>query len=119
MSATIIIYAVLLAVIAVLTKMVGCGIGAKICGFSTKECLQVGAGMVSRGEVALIVADKGLSIGLMDKDLFAPIVIVVVVTTIIAPVILKFVFADKNNKNGEKPVMEAPDQMSEDIIHTI
>lgn len=119
MSATIIIFAVLLAVIAVLTKMVGCGIGAKICGFSTKECLQVGAGMVSRGEVALIVADKGLSIGLMDKDLFAPIVIVVVVTTIIAPVILKFVFADKNNKNGEKPVMEAPDQMSEDIIHTI
>ena len=99
--------------------MVGCGIGAKICGFSTKECLQVGAGMVSRGEVALIVADKGLSIGLMDKDLFAPIVIVVVVTTIIAPVILKFVFADKNNKNGEKPVMEATDQMSEDIIHTI
>ena len=100
MSALIIIFSVLLAVIAILSKMVGCGIGAKICGFDTKECLQIGVGMISRGEVALIVADKGLSIGLMDKDLFAPIVIVVVATTIIAPVLLKFVFADKG-KSGK------------------
>lgn len=121
MSATIIIFAVLLAIIAVITKMIGCGLGAKLCGFTNKESLQVGAGMISRGEVALIVADKGLSMGLMDKDLFAPIVIVVVVTTIVAPVILKFVFADKNSKNKGKqpkpePVYETPEQMSESVI---
>lgn len=109
MSALIIIFSVLLAVIAILSKMVGCGIGAKICGFDTKECLQIGVGMISRGEVALIVADKGLSIGLMDKDLFAPIVIVVVATTIIAPVLLKFVFADKgkSGKNTTKKLKKA------------
>ncbi|MEE1076540.1 MAG: cation:proton antiporter [Acutalibacteraceae bacterium] len=120
MSSLIIIFAILLAVIAILSKMVGCGIGAKICGFDTKECLQIGAGMVSRGEVALIVADKGLSLGLMDKELFAPIVIVVVATTIIAPVILKFVFADKNKSDKddfdkENLVIEAPDRMVKDI----
>lgn len=124
MSALIIIFAILLAIIAILSKMVGCGIGAKICGFDTKECLQIGAGMVSRGEVALIVADKGLSLGLMDKELFAPIVIVVVVTTIIAPVILKFVFADNNNSDKENSdkeaiIMEAPDRMLKDINQTV
>lgn len=122
MSALIITFAILLAVIAILSKMVGCGIGAKFCGFDTKECLQIGAGMVSRGEVALIVADKGLSLGLMDKELFAPIVIVVVVTTIIAPVILKFVFADKNNSKNkavESNVIESPDRMIKDINQPI
>lgn len=116
MSATIIIFAVLLAIIAILTKMIGCGLGAKICGFDTKECLQIGAGMISRGEVALIVANKGSEIGLMNDDLFAPIVIVVVVTTIIAPVILKFVFAEKGKKDstGESPVYETPNQMAEE-----
>ncbi len=115
MSATIIIFAILLAIIAILTKMIGCGLGAKICGFDAKECLQIGAGMISRGEVALIVANKGSEIGLMNDDLFAPIVIVVVVTTIVAPVILKFVFAEKGKKDssGESPIYESSDKMSE------
>lgn len=101
MSATIIIFAVILAIIAILSKMVGCGLGAKICGFDTKECLQIGAGMISRGEVALIVANKGLDFGLMNEALFAPIVIVVVATTIIAPVILKIVFNEKEKNNSD------------------
>ena len=113
MSVMIIAFSVLLALVAILTKVLGCGIGAKLCGFTNKECLQIGAGMISRGEVALIVADKGAQIGLMDKELFAPIVIVVVVTTIVAPVILKFVFADKNkDKDKEYPVFESAEQMA-------
>lgn len=112
MSALIIIFAILLTIIAILSKMVGCGVGAKICGFDTKECLQIGAGMISRGEVALIVADKGLSLGLMDKELFAPLVIVVVATTIIAPVILKITFADKDKADTEDLVIESPDHMA-------
>ncbi len=95
MSAGIIIFSVLLTVIAILTKMAGCGVGAKLCRFSNRECLQIGAGMISRGEVALIVADKGAQMGLMDSEIFAPVVIVVIVTTIIAPVILKVVFSER------------------------
>ena len=91
-------FAVLLTLVAVATKFFGCALGGKICGYSTKECFQIGAGMISRGEVALIVAKKGESCGLMDPNLFGPLVIVVVITTIIAPVILKILFKEKNGK---------------------
>ncbi|MBQ9981392.1 MAG: cation:proton antiporter [Oscillospiraceae bacterium] len=102
MGASIIAFAGLLLVVAVLTKIVGCGLGAKICGYSTKESLQVGIGMVSRGEVALIVANKGAAVGLMSANFFGPIVIMVVITTIITPILLKIVFAEK--ESSELPV---------------
>ena len=86
MSASIIIFAVVLLVIAVLTKIIGCGLGAKICKFSNKDSLRIGIGMISRGEVALIVASKGEAVGLMNDKYFGPIVITVVVTTIITPI---------------------------------
>ena len=102
MGASIVAFAGLLLVVAVLTKIVGCGLGAKICGYSTKESLQVGIGMVSRGEVALIVANKGAAVGLMSANFFGPIVIMVVITTIITPILLKIVFAEK--ESSELPV---------------
>ena len=98
LTTSLMIFAVLLTLVAVATKFFGCALGGKICGYSTKECFQIGAGMISRGEVALIVAKKGESCGLMDPNLFGPLVIVVVITTIIAPVILKILFKEKNGK---------------------
>jgi len=84
-----------LLLIAVLTKILGCGIGAKISGCNSKESIQVGVGMISRGEVALIVANKGLAIGLMPQLFTAPLVLVVVVTTVITPILLKVVYNNK------------------------
>ena len=75
--------------VAILTKIIGCGLGAKLCKFSARESLQVGVGMVSRGEVALIVAQKGYAMGLMPATLFPPIILVVIATTILPPIILK------------------------------
>lgn len=98
---SLLVFAILITIVAVATKLFGCALGGKICGYSTKECFQIGAGMISRGEVALIVAKKGESCGLMDPKLFGPLVIVVVLTTIIAPIILKILFA-KDKDNGEK-----------------
>lgn len=92
MTGSIILFSVLLVVIAVLTKIVGCGFGAKLCKFTNQESIQIGAGMVSRGEVALIVATKGASLGLMSTVFFGPIIIMVVITTIIAPILLKLAF---------------------------
>ncbi len=106
MNSTIIIFSLLLLVVAILTKIVGCGLGAKLCKYTTKESLQIGIGMVSRGEVALIVANKGQAVGLMDDRYFGPIVIVVVITTIITPILLKIVFADKN-ENSSVPAEKA------------
>lgn len=95
MNTHIILFAVILTLVAVLTKIVGCGLGAKLCRYSNQESLQVGVGMISRGEVALIVATKGASLGLISTELFGPVIVVVVVTTIITPILLKVVFREK------------------------
>ena len=94
MNITIVAFAVILTVIAIVTKMIGCGLGAKLCKYTNKESLQIGVGMISRGEVALIVASKGEALGLMGSTLMGPVVIVVVITTIITPILLKPVFKD-------------------------
>ena len=101
MSAMIIIFAAALVVVAVLTKVIGCGLGAKLCHYSTQDCLRIGAGMISRGEVALIVASKGNAVGLMPSSLLGPVVIVVVITTIISPIFLKMTFASKGNEKAD------------------
>ncbi len=98
MSGAIILFAILLTLIAILTKVVGCGLGAKLCHYTNKESLQIGVGMVSRGEVALIVASKGEALGLMGAQIMGPVVIVVIITTIVAPILLKPVFADRKKK---------------------
>ena len=100
MDASIWIFAIILLVIAILSKVVGCGLGAKICGCTGKEAFQVGIGMVSRGEVALIVAQKGYASGMLDDVLFAPIVLVVIVTTLITPILLKLVMKDNDSEKA-------------------
>ena len=103
MTASLIIFSILLVVVAIVTKIVGCGLGAKLCRFSNAECMQIGMGMVSRGEVALIVASKGAAVGLMSSVFFGPVIITVVITTIAAPILLKLVFRSKKD-NNDPPV---------------
>ena len=100
MSMMIVVFALVLLGVAIITKIVGCGIGARLSGFNNRESLQIGCGMVSRGEVALIVANKGAAVGLMSPLLFGPVVIVVVVTTILSPILLKLSFGKKKKKDG-------------------
>lgn len=106
MSAAIIGFAVILSLVAILTKIVGCGLGAKICGYKNYQVKRIGIGMISRGEVALIVASKGSALGLMSSSLLGPVIIVVVVTTIITPVLLKIVFAPGTAPAPEQIVPE-------------
>ena len=84
-------FSIVLLVIAILSKVIGCGLGAKLFKFTNNEALCVGVGMVSRGEVALIVAQKGDAAGLINPNMFPAIVLVVVVTTLITPILLKLV----------------------------
>lgn len=106
MTSAVIWFSVALVVVAILTKILGCGLGAKMCHFKNKDCVRVGVGMISRGEVALIVASKGNSIGLMSQSLLGPVVIVVVLTTIVAPVFLKIAFTSR--KKGGSAESEVP-----------
>lgn len=96
MTTQLVVFSCLLLVVAVFSKIIGCGLGAKICGFSNHESISVGTGMISRGEVALIVAQKGAQVGLVSQTLFPSIILVVIVTTLITPILLKIVM--------EKPV---------------
>jgi Kef-type K+ transport system membrane component KefB len=88
----ILLFAALLLITAILSKLVGCGLGAKMCGFSNEECIQVGVGMVCRGEVALIVANSGIALGVLSNEITAPLIVTIVGATIFTPVMLKVVF---------------------------
>ena len=75
--------------------MIGCGLGARVCGLTTKESLNVGIGMVSRGEVAFMAAQKGMDAGLVNPAVFPAIVIAVVGATLLTPVLLKASMTEK------------------------
>ena len=104
MTPALITFSIALVIIAILTKVLGCALGAKMCKYSTTEAIQIGTGMVSRGEVALIVSSKGASLGLMGSIFFGPIVIMVVITTVITPILLKIVFSNKEQETNCVPV---------------
>ena len=74
MNTHILLFAVALTIVAILSKILGCGLGAKLCRYTNQESLQIGVGMISRGEVALIVATKGADLGLISKELFGPVI---------------------------------------------
>lgn len=97
----LVIFTIILMIVAVVTKIIGCGLGAVIMRYTPKESLQIGVGMISRGEVALIVATKGAAVGLLSDVFMTPVVIMVVFTTIITPVLLKFVFSSKDKTSYE------------------
>ncbi|MFP7736428.1 cation:proton antiporter [Priestia aryabhattai] len=83
---------VLLSIIAILTKLIGASIGAKLAGFNWNSSLGIGSAMISRGEVALIIAAIGLESKLLTQDIFAVIVVVILITTIVTPPMMKWFF---------------------------
>ena len=80
-------------IVALIAKVIGCGLMAKICRFQTKDCLKIGVGMMTRGEVALIVAQKGLSVGLLTPVYFTSVILLIIVSSISTPIILKLLYA--------------------------
>jgi len=84
-----------LVLVAIASKVIGCGLGAKICKYTNRESLQIGIGMVARGEVSFIVVAKGMAIGYVSSLLFPTIIVVVMVTVLITPLLLKVAYAEK------------------------
>ena len=74
------------------SKVLGAGLGARLGGFSLREALQLGVGMVSRGEVGLIIATALMSIGIMDDRGFVMVVLMVLITTLLTPIMLRALF---------------------------
>jgi Kef-type K+ transport system membrane component KefB len=101
-TGSILLFAIALLLVAVVTKVIGCGLGARFSGYTGRESLQIGVGMMSRGEVALIVSQKGAALGLLSTAYFGPIILVVIATTIITPIILKLTFCEPGKGPGGK-----------------
>jgi Kef-type K+ transport system membrane component KefB len=86
------LFTVVLVLVAIVAKAIGCGVCARLFGFSTVESVRVGVGMISRGEVGLIVAGYGLANGLIGSDVFSASVLMVLVTTMVTPPLMRLVF---------------------------
>jgi Kef-type K+ transport system membrane component KefB len=86
------LFTLILVVVAIVGKVVGSGSLARLCGFSNRESLRVGLGMISRGEVGLIVAGYGLSHGVIGQDVFSASVLVVLATTMVTPPLLRLAY---------------------------
>ncbi|MDR2360719.1 MAG: cation:proton antiporter [Oscillospiraceae bacterium] len=99
-NGTILVITIAVCLTAIISKFIGCGIGAKLCGLSAGDSMRVGIGMFCRGEVALIVANKGASMGLMHESFMAPVVIMVVLCAIITPVLLKLSYRGESSYAG-------------------
>lgn len=82
-------------IIAILAKIIGSGFGAKFSGFGTNESLQIGIGMVPRAEVAIIISNLGLSLGIINQKMMAITILMVVSTTLLTPSMLKWSFERK------------------------
>jgi Kef-type K+ transport system membrane component KefB len=94
-DANMLLFAGLLLIAAVFSKLIGCGLGAKLCKFTREESAQIGTGMVTRGEVSIIIASKGIAAGILDPSLFSGIIVVVFASVLLAPALLKLVYTDK------------------------
>lgn len=96
----LLIFSLLFVAVALITKIIGCGLVAKIFRYNMKDSLKVGIGMMTRGEVALIVAQKGLSVGLLDPVYFTSVILLIIVSSVLTPILMKLLF------RGEKKTEE-------------
>lgn len=95
MTRDMVLFSILFVIIALICKVVGCGLVAKLSGFNANDALKAGVGMMTRGEVALIVAQKGLSIGLIDASYFSAVILLIITSSIATPLLLKILYKDR------------------------
>lgn len=93
LNAKLLLFCVAFVLVALVAKIVGCGLMAKICRFNWSDSLKVGVGMMTRGEVALIVAQKCLSAGMIDAEYFTAVILLIICSSVATPIILKVLFA--------------------------
>lgn len=98
LNASILIFSVAFVAVGLIAKVIGCGLMAKICKFNMSDSLKIGVGMMTRGEVALIVSQKGLSVGLLTPVYFTSVILLIIISSISTPIILKLLYA-KDEKN--------------------
>ena len=79
--------------VALVSKIIGCGAMSRLCGFHGKDTLKIGVGMMTRGEVALIVAQRGLTEGMISSAYFTSVILLIIVSSVLTPIILKVLYS--------------------------
>lgn len=97
-DASILTFTLTFVVVALLAKIIGCGLMARSLKFNKSDSLKIGVGMMNRGEVALIMAQRGLAAGFIDSKFLTPVIILIVVSAILTPIILKAIYAADDKK---------------------
>lgn len=101
MNMSLLWFAIAFVIVGCAAKIIGCSGISKLMGYKWKESLQIGLGMMVRGEVALIVAQKGLSVGMVDSKYFAPVILLIIVSSMIVPILLKKAFSGADSTTSE------------------
>jgi len=100
LNASILIFSVAFVAVGLIAKVIGCGLMAKLCKFNMSDSLKIGVGIMTRGEVALIVSQKGLSVGLLTPVYFTSVILLIIISSIATPIILKLLYAKDDKKVG-------------------
>lgn len=90
---TILVFSIAFVVVGMITKIIGCGLAAKLCRNSWLDSAKIGVGMMARGEVALIVAQKGLAVGMLTPVYFTSVILLIIVSSILSPILLKYLYS--------------------------
>lgn len=93
MNTKLFFFCIAFVVVALLTKIIGCGLMAGLCRFNRNDSLKIGIGMMTRGEVALIVAQKCLSVGMITPEFFTAVILLIIISSILTPILLKILFS--------------------------
>ncbi|MBO7600633.1 MAG: cation:proton antiporter [Lachnospiraceae bacterium] len=93
LNMSILVFALAFVLVGLVSKIIGCGLMAKVCRYSWADSLKIGVGMMTRGEVALIVSQKGLSVGLISPVYFTAVILLIIVSSISTPIILKVLYS--------------------------
>ena len=100
MDSRLFAFCICFVLVALTAKIIGCGLISKLCRYSMSDSLKIGVGMMTRGEVALIVSQKGLAAGLLTADYFAAVILLILVSSIATPIVLKLLYARDDRKSG-------------------
>lgn len=93
MTPSLLLFCVLFVIVGLITKIIGCGGISALLGFRGNDPIKIGVGMMTRGEVALIVAQKGLEVGMIESRYFSAVILLIMISSIITPICLKFLYS--------------------------
>lgn len=101
MNGRLLLFSISFVAVALVAKVIGCGLCSRLTGFAGADSLKIGIGMMARGEVALITAQKGLSAGLLTSDYFTAVILLILASSIVTPVLLKKCYGKESGRENE------------------